>query len=183
MAPGFALHWVAVIAASTLLLVAAVRDLAVREIPNWIALGVVLAALPLRLATGDLPAGLGVALIVLLFLVLVWRLGALGGGDVKLWTAATLLVTPAIAAQLNFFLDVVLAGGVLALLYLVLRVVARRALPRSQASDRAAGRHRPRGIAARLAEIELWRAARGGPLPYAVAISAAGLLGLWSRHG
>lgn len=178
-----AVHWVALIAASALLLVAAVRDLAVREIPNWIALGVALAALPLRLATGDLPAGLGIALIVLLFLVLVWRLGALGGGDVKLWAAATLLIAPALSTQVNFFLDVVLAGGVLALFYLALRVIARRALRRSQTSDRSAERHRRRGIAARLGEIELWRAARGGPLPYAVAISAAGLISLWSRHG
>lgn len=177
------LHWAAVIAASALLLVAAVRDVAVREIPNWIAFGLVLAAMPLRLASGDLLVGLAVALIVFLGLVVVWRLGALGGGDVKLWAAASLLIAPAIATQMAFFLDVVLAGGALALLYLALRVVARRALRHRQVPELSAERDRSRGVAGRLAAIELWRAARGAPIPYAVAISAAGLIGLWSRHG
>lgn len=156
-----------------LLIVAALRDVAVRQLPNWIPLALILLAVPIRLATGNLLAGVATGLSAFLVLIMLWRSGVLGRGDVKLWAATSLLMTPGLMTQADFSLRVVLIGEVVALAYLAMRLVARPAL-----------RHRSlAGIIARLGGIELWRATRGAPLPYAVAISAAGLISLWTQHG
>lgn len=177
------LQWAVLLAASALLIVAALRDIAVRQIPNWIALALVLLAIPLRLAGGDLLAGLTAGLSVFLVLIVLWRFGVLGGGDVKLWVATSLLIGPALVAQAAFSLRVVLAGGLVALVYLGMRRVARRARRRRLAVGEPAADPDRKGVIARLACIELWRAARGGSIPYAVAISAAGLISVWAPHG
>lgn len=177
------LQWAVLLAASALLIVAALRDIAVRQIPNWIAFALVLLAIPARLATGDLPAGVIAAASVLLALIVLWRLGVLGGGDVKLWTATSLLVTPVLLEQADFSLRVVLAGGVVALAYLAMRIAARRLLRHRSSLRASASRSDRKTVIARIVGIEAWRAARGGPIPYAVAISAAGLISLWTQHG
>lgn len=177
------LQWPVLLAASALLIVAALRDIAVRQIPNWIALALVLLAVPVRLAGGDLLAGLTTGLIMSLVLIVLWRFGMLGGGDVKLWAATSLLITPALVDQADFSFRVLLAGGLVALVYLGMRVAARHARQRRPDGRDRVGASDRKGVIARLAGVEVWRAARGGPIPYAVAISAAGLISLWVRHG
>ena len=90
----------------------------------------------------------------------------MGGGDVKL-LGAVALVVPA-AAIPSFILTVAIAGGLLALAYLL----ARALLPASGTPAVAAS------LAARVWRAERWRIRRGGPLPYAVAIAAGGVLAL-----
>ena len=86
-----------VLLAVGLFLVAAVNDLRERRIPNWIA--VALLALYAILAVLD-PAKMliwqsllsGLAVFVVLFVL--FHFGYMGGGDVKLWSAAAVLVGP-----------------------------------------------------------------------------------------
>ena len=83
----------------------------------------------------------------------------------KLLAATTLLASP--GQVLNLLLAVSFAGGLLSAIYLLL---IRMRLPLMQAGSRAPLR--------RVIRAERWRIRRGGPLPYACAISAGGLLTL-----
>jgi prepilin peptidase CpaA len=71
----------------------------------------------------------------------------------------------------SMIMAITMAGGVLALIYLV----ARRRLRRP-------GHGKPDGLLARALRVEQWRLRRGGPLPYAVAI-ACGVVFVMSRGG
>ena len=72
------------------MLVAAAWDLKWRRIPNWLTVPAFVLALALRvpLGTGPLLDGLLAGLIAFALGVVVFALGGLGGGDVKLLTAA-----------------------------------------------------------------------------------------------
>jgi prepilin peptidase CpaA len=146
-----------------LLLGAALHDAATRTIPNAIPMGLAAIGSFQRLRDGQLPIGIMVAVILLVLLGILWLRGFIGGGDVKLISAAS-LVLPSSSA-LSFLLAVAIAGGVLALLYWALSSVT----PRPRAGARV-------GLLSRLVKAELWRLNRRGPLPYAVAISAGALL-------
>lgn len=150
-----------------LCLAAALYDLRIREIPDWIATCGALAglglnvALPLLAGTGDalqallLSAGGGVALFVAF-----GSLGALevlGMGDVKLLGAVGCLVGLPLALAVT--LDVLLAGGVLALLVALRRGVLGRSLRNVVRLGRRLERDRTD-----LPVLEL------GELPYALAI-------------
>ena len=155
------------ILAAVLLLYAALHDLAARTVPNWLPVALLALGLPLRLADHSLLPGLLVALGTFAVLFAVWLAGAMGGGDVKLWAAATLLVPPLLSRELGFFLAILVGGGLLAVVYLLLGALAPRPGPR-----RAGGR------LARVARAELWRIGRRAPLPYACAIAAGALFTL-----
>lgn len=152
--------WLPVLAALALLAFAALHDLAARIIPDWVSLALLPIGFWLRLWNGGAIWSLLALLLVFAGAVLVWRLGALGGGDVKLLTAATPLLPPAEVPAL--LAAVALAGGALALLYLLLRPWLRGKAPRG----------RPHGLPARVLRVERWRIGRGGPLPYGIAIAA-----------
>jgi len=151
--------------AATALVAAALHDVASRTIPSAFSLAVGLAGVALRLHAGDLAPALAAAALVFALAMFAWRLGALGGGDVKLLAAAALLPPPSLVPDL--LVTVALCGGLLALLVLALRPLA----------PRAAG-PRPRSLLARTLRAEAWRLRRRGPLPYAVAIAGGALLTL-----
>jgi prepilin peptidase CpaA len=155
------------IPAAGLLAYAALHDLAVRTVPNWLPALLLAIGVLARLLEHDLLSGLVAAGVAFAVLFVIWAAGAMGGGDVKLWAAAVLLVPPGWQPQLAFFVHVVLAGGLLALLYLGLSLV----VPRPRASVQG-GRLR------RLLRVEQWRIGRRGPLPYACAIAAGGIVTL-----
>ena len=149
--------------ALAVLLIASLRDLAVRTIPN---------ALPVLLATagvlqqglaGHLPAATAVAGAVFVGTTLCWRFGLLGGGDVKLLSAASLFVAPAMVPDL--LVATALAGALLAVAYLSLRPLLRDAPALAQVP-------RALPLPARIFATERRRIRRRGPLPYACAIAA-----------
>ena len=119
----------------------------------------------LRLQAGQFLPSFAIAAGAFGGLYVLWTRGWVGGGDVKLLAATTLLASP--GQVLNLLLAVSFAGGLLSAIYLLL---IRMRLPLMQAGSRAPLR--------RVIRAERWRIRRGGPLPYACAISAGGLLTL-----
>lgn len=107
------------------LICAALTDLKWRIISNRIVLLVLLAGIVLRL-TGGVPALLCAAMIsgfIFAAMLLLFHLGAVGGGDVKFLAAATLLSAPdEVGSQLVL---IALAGGVMALMFLLWRACLR----------------------------------------------------------
>jgi prepilin peptidase CpaA len=153
--------------ATTTLLLAGVHDLAFRTVPNWMPVVLLLPGILLRLNTGTLMLGLLAGLLVFLAGAFCWRNGWLGGGDVKLLAATAVLVPPSLVV--NLLLDVALAGGALAMIYLAM---ARLVAPPS-------GTPRPPGMLRRIRRVELYRVRRRRPLPYASAIAAGALFVLF----
>jgi len=160
-----ALQIVTILPLIALLGAAALHDAAFRTVPNWISLGLACSGLALRALHHDLLPGLAAAAGLFALLALLWTRGLLGGGDVKLAGAAALAMPP--AAVPGFVLAVSVAGGVLALLYLLLSLVVPRPAPGAR-----------RSLPARLLKAEAWRVHRRGPLPYAAAIAAGCLFTL-----
>jgi prepilin peptidase CpaA len=154
--------WSGLIAAC--LLYAAACDISVRLIPNRLSAAVIALALPFRLLDHDLLPGIAVTLMMFTVLTGAWLLRLIGGGDVKFWTACSLLIPPSAAAQGLFSLRVILCGGGVALAYLVLRLLVRSKLP-------IAALPRSRRWIARVWRAEQWRARRNGSIPYGVAIA------------
>ena len=99
----------------TVVLVAAGWDVKWRRIPNWLTAPAFVLALALRvpLGTGPLLDGLLAGLIAFVLGVLVFALGGLGGGDVKLLTAAGAFL--GIDRLWGALLVTALVGGALAL--------------------------------------------------------------------
>lgn len=146
------------IASVAILLAAALHDIVARTVPNWMAAVLALLGFASQALHGSLLTGLLAALIVFVLAAVAWRGGWMGGGDVKLLGAATLVVPPGDAA--NFIATVALVGAALALLYLVARRIVG-----------APGPARPVHLFGRALRAERWRIRRGGPLPYACAIA------------
>ena len=139
--------------------VACLQDLAMRLVMNRIPLAIAVAGLALRALDDTVLPGLLAAGIVFFVSASCWRRGWLGGADVKLFGAGALLVPPHLAAA--FVLVSCLAGGILALAYAGLGLVAP-----------APSAFRPLTRARRYLRVELRRLRRRGPLPYATAIAA-----------
>jgi prepilin peptidase CpaA len=145
-------------------------DIAVRTIPDLASFALGVIGIAARLADGNAPMALAASTAVFVLAALCWRLGWLGGGDVKLLAASAWLVRPVQVPQL--LLMTALAGGVLAGLYLTL---GRLAGP-----SRAHGRiGRPLTLAVRIWRVESWRIRRRGALPYGCAITSATLFMLF----
>ena len=138
---------------------ACMQDWAIRLVPNRVPVAIAAAGLILRAAEGTLLTGLLAAATVFGLAVLCWRQGWIGGADVKLFTAGTILVSPGAAA--SFVLASCLAGGVLAVAYAALSCVVSPPSP-----------NRPASRLRRYLRIEQRRLRRRGPLPYATAIAA-----------
>ena len=153
-------------AAIILLLLAAATDLAARMVPNRLCLAVGAVGIVLRLGehTGlhTLALSFLVGLAVFVPTMVCWRHGVLGGGDVKLLGAATLLVQP--AAVPGLVLAVTTIGGLLGVTYWALR----RLVP-ARTSDR------PKAFVWRALRIERHRIRRHFSVPYAIAISGGAI--------
>ncbi len=163
------LHALLLFAAATTLLFAAAHDVAVRTVPNRVSLIVAVAGLGLNALDGQLVPALFGGGLVFAGCWFCWRRGWIGGGDVKLLTACTLLVPPTSVPQL--ILSTAIAGAVLALFYLALGMVLARLLPGGAAA-------RPTSLLGRVWRAERRRIYRRLSLPYACAISAGVLLTL-----
>ena len=160
--------------ASALLLVAAWCDLATRTIPDGISVALAILGLLARAAEGPVPAVASFLVAAGLFAALLplHARGAFGGGDIKLITALAVGFPPLSTA--DFLVATVMAGGVLGVVYLSLRLLPEPAplAPRPRSWP-------PRRVIA----LERRRASRRGPLPYAVAVAAGGVLTLMKPFG
>jgi len=154
-------------AAATALLFAVAHDVAVRTVPNRVSLIIAAAGLGLNALDGQSGPALFGASLVFAGCWYCWRRGWIGGGDVKLLSACTLLVPPALVPEL--ILSTAIAGAALALFYLALA----RLLP-SGPTPRATG------LLRRVWRAERRRIRRRLSLPYACAISAGVFLTLSS---
>ncbi|HEV2533041.1 A24 family peptidase [Phenylobacterium sp.] len=106
-----------------LVIAAALRDVTSYTIPNWMPLALLAGFVPAALAMGLAPAAiglhLGVGLVGLVAGMAMFALGWIGGGDAKLFAAATLWLgwpAAAVFAGVTGF-----AGGALAVTLLALR--------------------------------------------------------------
>ncbi len=160
---------IAVVLGGILLVAAALHDVAARTIPNSVSLGLCILGVLLRSIDGHLVAGLSLGLAVFAVATFCWKRGWMGGGDVKLLSAAAIFVPPLHVGDM--LVAVTLTGGVVGLIYLL----GRSLLPR-KAPPAPIGSARPRGLLARILRVERRRLSRGGPLPYASAIAAGTLL-------
>jgi prepilin peptidase CpaA len=145
-----------------IIITASLNDIVTRMIPNGLAAALAIAGIAMSAIGGHLIGSVLAAGEVFIVSACCWRRGWMGGGDVKLFGAAALGM-PA-SSVLTFITAVAIAGGALALFYLV----ARRLISSSTSA-------RPDSLFGRVVRVERWRIRRAGPLPYACAI-AAGVL-------
>ncbi len=162
------MFWTFTLPALFLLSFAAWRDVATRTIPNAACGALAALGLALRATEGWYALGVSVAAAVPVFLVLLLchARGLLGGGDVKLLTALTLGLPP--MGSWNLVVATALAGGVLALAYLVLQRLPTKCLT---LPVRAGNNTLHRVLA-----VESWRIRRRGPMPYGVAIAIGAVI-------
>ena len=114
------------------LLVAAYTDLKSRRIDNWLNGAIALGAPLFWWASGlnlwpDVAIQLGLALGVFAIFAALFAAGLLGGGDVKLLTSLALWLTP--AAFMQLLMVMALAGGAIAVWFVIRRVVWRPKTP------------------------------------------------------
>ncbi|OPY98176.1 pilus assembly protein CpaA [Bradyrhizobium sacchari] len=152
-----------------LLLYVATIDIATRLIRNEICVALALLGIASQLPNPmQVAESLITTAILFLLLLVVYTCGGLGGGDVKLLTALAIGFPPAGAIQLLTI--TVLAGGVLALVHLVMRLLPYPRLAPAGSS-----------LARRVYAIERWRHLRHAPLPYGVAIACGGIWTILSK--
>jgi prepilin peptidase CpaA len=169
-----ALLWTAAIAALT---ASAWIDLKDRIIPNRMVGWVVASGLGLSLVLrpDQIWISLLAAFSCIVALGTLAHLRVMGGGDVKLLSAATLLVPPGRIVELIVYTAI--AGGVLSAAYLLARQIVRHRAPvlsrSTAAGGSAAGQPRNTWLSHEYARI-----AAHCPVPYAVAIlgGVAGVL-------
>jgi prepilin peptidase CpaA len=162
----------AVCLAVALFIVAASSDILSRTIPDWVSVALAAVGLSNRASLGVGASATSAGLAALLFLVLslVHARGGLGGGDVKLLSAAAFGLSPSGLYQM--LICTAFAGGGLAVLHLIVR-----RLPRPACSPPGASRPH------RLWTVERWRWRRPNCLPYGVAIACGGAWALLSGIG
>ena len=163
------LHNILVGGAALVLCSVAFWDIVLRTVSDRSTAALGVAGIILRLLDGTLLIAGAIALTAFAAAWLIWSRGWLGGGDVKLLPATMVLVPPPL--QLTELAVMGYVGGAIGLLYLLVRQFLR---PNLHA--------RPTRLLHRIVRVEIWRLARGGGIPYAVAI-AAGALGALASEG
>ena len=152
-----------------LLLYVATIDVATRVIPNEICLALALLGVVGQLANPmQLAQSLVVAAILFLLLLVLYSKRWIGGGDVKLMVAVAIGLPP--IGVISFLTITALAGGILALLHVVMRLLPNPALAPSGSS-----------LVRRVYAVERWRHLRHAPLPYGVAIVCGGIWAILNR--
>src|SRR5258708_538533 len=152
-----------------LLLHVATIDIATRLIRNEICLVLALLGIVGQLASPvQVAESLIAATILLLLLLVVYQRRLIGGGDVKLLVALAIGLPPTGVIQLLTI--TALAGGVLALVHLVMRQLPYPNLAPAGSS-----------LVRRVYAVERWRHLRHAPLPFGVAIACGGIWTILSK--
>jgi prepilin peptidase CpaA len=152
-----------------LLLYVATIDIATRLIRNEICLALALLGIAGQLASPmQVARSLIAATILLLLLLVIYQRGRIGGGDVKLLVAVAIGLP--LTGMIQLLTVTALAGGVLALVHLMMRLLPYPRLAPAGSS-----------LVRRVYAIERWRHLRHAPLPYGVAIACGGIWAVFSR--
>lgn len=166
------MDWIAPTAGSLeilLLLYVATIDIATRLIRNEICLALAVLGIAGQLADPmQVARSLIVAAILLLLLFVIYQRGKIGGGDVKLLVA--LAIGLPLTGVIQLLTVTALAGGVLALVHLVMRALPYPRLVPAGSS-----------LVRRVYAVERWRHLRHAPLPYGVAIACGGIWTILSK--
>ena len=166
------MNWIALTASFleiVLLLYVAMIDIATRLIRNEICLALALLGIASQSASPmQLAQSLIAAAILLLLLLVIYQRGSIGGGDVKLLVALAIgLPFPGVVQLLTV---TALAGGLLALVHLMMRILPYPKLAPAGSS-----------FVRRVYAVERWRHLRHAPLPYGVAIACGGIWTILSK--
>ena len=146
-----------------LLIYVAIIDIATRLIRNEICLALAVLGIVGQFASPTrLSGSLAAATILLLLLLIIYQRGWMGGGDVKLLMA--LAIGLPLMGQIEMLTITTLAGGVLALAHLTMRLLPDPKLAPTGSS-----------LVRRVYAVERWRNLRRAPLPYGVAIACGGI--------
>jgi prepilin peptidase CpaA len=157
------------ILAILLLLYVATIDVATRLIPNEICLALAALGIVGQLADPmQVVQSLIAASVLFLLLLVLYMKKLIGGGDVKLLVA--LAVGLPLTGLVELLTVTALAGGGLALVHLMMRVLPAPALAPAGAS-----------LVRRVYAVERWRHLRHAPLPYGVAIAFGGIWTILDR--
>jgi prepilin peptidase CpaA len=152
-----------------LLLYVATIDVATRLIRNEICLALALLGIASQLASPmQVALSLIAATILLLLLLVIYTRGWMGGGDVKLLVA--LAIGLPLTSVIQLLTVTALAGGVLALVHLMMRQLPYPRLAPAGSS-----------LARRVYAVERWRHLRHAPLPYGLAIACGGIWTIFSK--
>ncbi|MBR1229491.1 prepilin peptidase [Bradyrhizobium sp. AUGA SZCCT0176] len=152
-----------------LLLYVATIDVATRLIRNEICLALALLGIVGQLASPvQIVESLIVASILLLFLLVIYQRRLIGGGDVKLLVA--LAIGLPLTGVVQLLTITALAGGVLALVHLMMRFLPYPRLAPAGSS-----------FVRRVYAVERWRHLRHAPLPFGVAIACGGIFAVLSK--
>jgi len=144
-------------------------DIATRLIRNEICLALALLGIASQLASPmQLAQSLIVAAILLLLLLVIYQRGSIGGGDVKLLVA--LAIGLPLTGVIELLTITALAGGVLALIHVIMRLLPYPKLAPAGSS-----------LVRRVYAVERWRHLRHAPLPYGVAIACGGIWTVFSQ--
>nr|WP_295370575.1 prepilin peptidase [uncultured Sphingosinicella sp.] len=116
---------VAILAA--MLIIAATGDLRSRRIPNWLTLSIAVTAIPFWWMSGlswaDVATQIGIATGVFVFFAILFHVGMMGGGDVKLLAALGLWLP--LGSVVKLLVIMAIAGGVLTLGFLARHRLAK----------------------------------------------------------
>ncbi|WP_190241932.1 A24 family peptidase [Bradyrhizobium algeriense] len=152
-----------------LLLYVATIDVATRLIRNEICLVLALLGIAGQLVSPiQVAQSLIAATILLLLLLVIYQRGLIGGGDVKLLVA--LAIGLPLTGVIQLLTITALAGGILALVHLMMRLLPYPRLAPAGSS-----------LVRRVYAIERWRHLRHAPLPYGVAIACGGIWTVLSK--
>lgn len=152
-----------------LLLYVATVDIATRLIRNEICLALALLGIAGQFASPmQIAQSLIAAAILFLLLLVIHHRGSIGGGDVKLLVA--LAVGLPLTGLIQLLTTTALAGGVLALVHLMMRHLPYPKLAPAGSS-----------IVRRVYAVERWRHLRHAPLPFGVAIACGGIWTIFSQ--
>ena len=166
------MSWIIPIASTlkiALLFYVAGIDVATRLIRNEICLALALLGISAQLASPmQIAQSLIAAAILLLLLFVIYQRGWIGGGDVKLLVA--LAIGLPLTGVIQLLTITALAGGVLALVHLMMRLLPYPRLAPAGSS-----------FVRRVYAVERWRHLRHAPLPYGVAIACGGIWTILSQ--
>jgi prepilin peptidase CpaA len=166
------MSWIIAIASTlkiVLLLYVATIDIATRLIRNEICLALALLGISAQLASPmQIAQSLIAAAILFLLLFVIYQRGWIGGGDVKLLVA--LAIGLPLTGVIELLTMTALAGGVLALVHVIMRLLPYPKLAPAGSS-----------LVRRVYAVERWRHLRRAPLPYGVAIACGGIWTIFSQ--